>query len=81
MVTEFKGVQHSDGSIYAEPHHYTVMRGHFKAPADLHRKRSPCYVLNRKLMEPRAGVDVLDKKVSFFHWDAIFVSSVVRPVT
>jgi len=74
MVAELKGMQHSDESINAEPHHYTVMNGHFKAPADLHRKRNRCYVLNRKLVDPRAGLDVLDKKISSFHRDAIFVS-------
>jgi len=61
-VTEFKSVQHSDESIHAEPHHYTVMSGHFQAPADLHRKRNFCYVQNRKLVDPRDGLDVLDKK-------------------
>jgi len=80
MVTEFKDVQQSDESTYAEPHHYTVMSGHFKTPADLHRKRNLCYVLNRKLVDPRDGLDVLHKKISF-HGDVIFVSSVVRPVT
>jgi hypothetical protein len=58
MVTELKGVQHSDESLYAEPHHYTMMSDHFKAPADLHRKRNRCY----KLVDPRAGLDVSDKK-------------------
>jgi hypothetical protein len=64
MVTDFKGVQHSDESIYDEPHHYTVVSDHFKAPADLHRKRNPCCVMNRKFVDPRAGLDVLDKKIS-----------------
>lgn len=61
MATEFKGVQQSDESINAEPHHYTVMSGHFKAQADLHRKRNLCYLLKRNLVDLR---DVLDKKKS-----------------
>jgi hypothetical protein len=63
MVTDFKGVQHSDETIKAEHHLYTVMSGHFKAPADLHRKRNPCYVLNRKLVGPRGGLEEKKKKI------------------
>lgn len=34
-------MQLSDETIYAETHHYTAISGHFKAPADLHRKKEP----------------------------------------
>jgi hypothetical protein len=80
-VTEFKGVQLSDESIHAEPHHYKVKSGQFKAPAASHRKRNPCYVLNRRLVDLSAGLEVLDEKISFFRREALFASSVVRPVT
>jgi hypothetical protein len=79
MVTEFKGVQHSDESIYAEPHHYTVLSGHFKAPADLHRKRNLFTYSIGRWLTPEL-VWMFWTKNSFFHGDAIFVSSVVRPV-
>jgi len=45
-------------------------------------KRNPCYVLKRKLVDPRELVRMFwTKKKSFFHGDAIFLSSVVWPVT
>jgi len=82
-MTEFKGVQHSDETIYPETHHYTAMSGHFKAPADLHRKKEPLLRTEEKVGgSQRAGPDVLDKKKIFLPrgCDLPFLSRLARYV-